>query len=50
MSKAEKLAAKILGAKSDQNFAFDDLCYVLERADFNPASAKEVIESITAME
>jgi len=32
MSKAEKLAAKILSGKSDKNFAFNDLCYVLERA------------------
>jgi hypothetical protein len=35
MSKAEKLAAKILSAKSDKNFAFNDLCYVLERAGFS---------------
>jgi len=26
MSKAEKLAAKILSGKSDKNFAFNDLC------------------------
>lgn len=34
MSKAEKLAAKILNGRSDRNFAFDDLCYILERAGF----------------
>jgi hypothetical protein len=34
MSKAEKLATKILSGKSDKNFAFNDLCYVLERAGF----------------
>jgi YcfA-like protein. len=34
MGKADKLAAKILSGKSDKNFAFNDLCYVLERAGF----------------
>lgn len=34
MSKAEKLAAKILSGKSDKNLAFNDLCYVLEHAGF----------------
>jgi predicted RNA binding protein YcfA (HicA-like mRNA interferase family) len=34
MSKAEKLAAKILSGRSDRNFDFDDLCYILERAGF----------------
>lgn len=34
MSKAEKLATKILSGKSDKNFDFDDLCYVLVRAGF----------------
>jgi predicted RNA binding protein YcfA (HicA-like mRNA interferase family) len=34
MSKAEKLAAKILSGRSDQNFSFDDLCYILDRAGF----------------
>ena len=34
MSKAEKLTGKILSGRSDQNFAFDDLCYVIERAGF----------------
>ena len=34
MGRAEKLAVKILGGKSDKNFAFNDLCYVLERAGF----------------
>jgi uncharacterized protein (DUF433 family) len=31
MSKAEKLAAKILSGKSDKNFAFNDLCYARPR-------------------
>ena len=34
MSKAEKLAAKVLSGKSDKNFAFNDLCHILERAGF----------------
>ncbi len=34
MSKAEKLAARILGGRSDQNFACADLCYLIERAGF----------------
>ena len=28
MSRAEKLAAKILGGRADKNFDFDDLCYI----------------------
>ena len=40
MSKAEKFAAKILSGKSDKNLAFNDLCYVLERADFQFRSGK----------
>jgi predicted RNA binding protein YcfA (HicA-like mRNA interferase family) len=40
MSKAEKLAAKILSGRSDRNFAFDDLCYILERAGFVSRSGK----------
>jgi predicted RNA binding protein YcfA (HicA-like mRNA interferase family) len=40
MSKAEKLVAKVLSGKSDQNFAFDDLCYTLERAGFESRSGK----------
>jgi hypothetical protein len=40
MSKAEKLAAKILSGRSDRNFAFDDLCYILERASFQVRSGK----------
>ena len=34
MSKAEKLAAKLLTGRSDKNFSFDDLCYIIERAGF----------------
>ena len=40
MSKAEKLATKILSGKSDNNFAFNDLCYILERAGFQSRSGK----------
>ena len=40
MSKAEKLAARILSGRSDKNFAFDDLCYVLERAGFQSRSGR----------
>jgi predicted RNA binding protein YcfA (HicA-like mRNA interferase family) len=40
MSKAEKLAAKILSGRSEKNFAFDDLCYVLERAGFQLRSGR----------
>jgi hypothetical protein len=49
MSKAEKLATKILSGKSDKNFDFDDLCYVLVRGGFETRSGREVIESITKM-
>ncbi len=34
MSKAEKLAARILSGRSDRNFSFADLCFILERAGF----------------
>ena len=40
MSRAEKLAAKILSGKSDRNFSFNELCYVLERASFQLRSGK----------
>ena len=40
MSKAEKLAAKILSGRSDQNFAFDDLCYIIGRAGFQRRAGK----------
>jgi hypothetical protein len=40
MSKAEKLAAKILSGRSDRNFAFDDLCYILQRAGCQVRSGK----------
>ncbi len=40
MSKAEKLATKILSGKSDKNFDFDDLCYVLVRAGFETRSGR----------
>jgi hypothetical protein len=40
MGRAEKLAAKILSGRSDKNFDFDDLCYVLERAGFQSRSGK----------
>lgn len=35
MSKAEKLAAKLLTGRSDKNFSFDDLYYIVERAGFD---------------
>jgi predicted RNA binding protein YcfA (HicA-like mRNA interferase family) len=34
MSRAEKLTLKLLTGRSDRNFSFDDLCYILERAGF----------------
>ena len=40
MSKAERLATKILSGRSDKNLAFNDLCYVLERAGFQSRSGK----------
>ena len=40
MGRAKKLAAKILSGKSDKNFAFVDLCYILERAGFQSRSGK----------
>jgi hypothetical protein len=40
MSRAEKLAERILSGRSDKNFAFDDLCYVLERAGFQSRSGR----------
>jgi predicted RNA binding protein YcfA (HicA-like mRNA interferase family) len=40
MGRAEKLAAKILSGRSDKNFTFDDLCYVLERAGFQLRSGR----------
>ena len=51
MSKAEKLTGKILSGRSDQNFAFDDLCYVIERAGFQlrPGKGSHRIYSITRM-
>jgi hypothetical protein len=50
MGRAEKLAVKILGGKSDKNFAFNDLCYVLEHAGFHSRSGKEVIGFTTKRE
>ncbi len=35
MSKAEKLATKLLGGRSDKNFTFDELCFLIERAGFS---------------
>jgi hypothetical protein len=40
MGRTEKLGGKILGGKSDKNFAFNDLCYVLEHAGFHSRSGK----------
>jgi len=40
MSKAEKLAAKILSGKLDKSFAFNDLCYLLEHSGFHLRSGR----------
>ena len=40
MSRAEKLAAKILSGRSDRSLDFDDLCYILERAGFQSRTGK----------
>jgi hypothetical protein len=40
MSKAEKLAGKLLTGRSDRNFSFDDLCYLIERAGFERRGGK----------
>ena len=40
MSRAEKLAAKLLTGRSDKNFSFDDLCYIIERAGFECRGGK----------
>ncbi len=40
MSRAEKLATKILGGGADKNFDFNDLCYILERAGFKGRSGR----------
>ncbi len=38
MSKVEKLVLKLLGGRSDRNFSFDELCYLIERAGFQRRS------------
>lgn len=40
MSRAGKLVAKILTGRSDANLAFNDLCFVLERAGFSQRPGK----------
>jgi len=40
MSRGKKLVAKILEGRSDANFAFDELCFVLERAGFTRRAGK----------
>ena len=50
MSKAEKLAAKILSGKADKNLGFNDLCYVLERTGFQSRHGKGVTGFITKKE
>lgn len=40
MSRIKKAVAKILEGRSDANLAFDDLCFVLERAGFTRRSGK----------
>lgn len=34
MSRVAKLITKLLSGRSDRNFSFDDLCYIIERAGF----------------
>ncbi len=50
MSKAEKLAARILSGRSDKNFAFDDLCHVWSEPAFNCGQEKEATGFTTKME
>ncbi len=40
MSRAQKVVSKILEGRSDGNFTFADLCYVLERAGFSRHQGK----------
>ena len=40
MSRVKKAVAKILAGRSDTNFDFADLCFVLERAGFTARSGK----------
>ena len=40
MSRAKKVVARILAGSSDANLAFDDLCFVLERAGFTRRTGK----------
>ena len=40
MSRVKKAVAKILEGRSDANFDFDDLCYILERAGFTRRAGK----------
>ena len=36
VSRIKKAISKILEGRSDANFGFDDLCFVLDRAGFTP--------------
>ncbi len=40
MSRVQKAVARILEGRSDANFDFDDLCFVLERAGFTRRAGK----------
>jgi hypothetical protein len=40
MSHAKKVVARILAGSSDVSLAFDDLCFVLERAGFTRRTGK----------
>ncbi len=40
MSRIKKAVSKILEGRSDANFDFEDLCFVLERAGFKRRSGK----------
>jgi hypothetical protein len=35
VSRVRKILEKVLDGRSDQNISFDDLCYVLDRAEFS---------------
>ena len=40
MSRSAKILTKILAGRSDASLAFDDLCYVLQRAGFSHRAGK----------
>lgn len=40
MSKAQKLATKLLSGRSDKNLSFHDPCYLIEHAGFESRAGK----------